>query len=161
VLSVIALEGAGYGRHDRVQEALRMIIDRQLPHGGWNYGNTMVFGRELRPMPESTGTALTGLAGHLERKVVARSLDYLQGEINSLRTPVSLGWGLLGLAAWGVWPANGLTLVERCLARQSRYGEYDTSSFCLLLMGALAGEPGSVTNSSSLPGIHQSGLFIH
>lgn len=141
VLGVMALTAAGYGRHERVREALRMIEDRQLPHGGWNYGNTFVFGRELRPMPESTGTALTGLAGHVDAGVVARSLDYLQGEINSLRTPVSLGWGLLGLAAWGVWPSNGLTLVERCLANQSRYGEYDTSSFCLLLLGALAGEP--------------------
>jgi hypothetical protein len=60
-----------------------------------------------------------------------------------LRTPVSLGWGLLGLAAWHMWPSNGLPLVERCLANQSRYGEYETSSFCLLLLGALAGEPDS------------------
>lgn len=155
VLSVIALEAAGYGQHDRVQEALRMILNRQLPHGGWNYGNTLVFGRELRPMPESTGTALSGLAGHVERGVVARSLDYLQGEINALRTPVSLGWGLLGLAAWGVWPSNGLTLVERCLANQSRYGEYDTSSFCLVLLGALAGEPDSRTKAFSFPRINQ------
>ena len=51
-------------------------------------------------MPESTGSALTGLAGHVEMGVVARSLDYLRGEVNALRTPVSLGWGLLGLAAW-------------------------------------------------------------
>jgi hypothetical protein len=154
-LSIIALSAAGYGRHDRVQEALRMILNRQLPHGGWNYGNTMVFGRELRPMPESTGTALTGLAGHVDVGVVARSLDYLQGEINSLRTPVSLGWGLLGLAAWGLWPSNGLALVERCLANQSRYGEYDTSSFCLVLLGALAGEPDSRTKVFSFPRIHR------
>ena len=106
-------------------------------------------------MPESTGTALTGLAGHVERGVVARSLEYLQGEINSLRTPVSLGWGLLGLAAWGVWPSNGLMLVERCLANQSRYGEYDTSSFCLVLLGALAGEFDNKTNVLSSPRINQ------
>jgi hypothetical protein len=155
VLSVIALKAAGYGRHDRVQEALRMILDRQLPHGGWNYGNTFVFGRELRPMPESTGSALTGLAGHVEMGVVARSLDYLRGEVNALRTPVSLGWGLLGLAAWGMWPSNGLMLVERCLANQARYGEYDTSSFCLLLLGALAGEPDRAMKAFSFPRINQ------
>jgi hypothetical protein len=156
VLSVIALNAAGHGKHERVQEALRMIQNRQLPHGGWNYGNTFVFGRELRPMPESTGTALTGLAGHVESGVVARSLDYLQGEITSLRTPVALGWGLLGLAAWGVWPSNGLTLIERCLANQSRYGKYDTSSFCLVLLGALAGESDSRTNAFPFAHIHQS-----
>ncbi len=142
-LGVIALTVAGHGRHDRVREAIRMILDRQLPHGGWNYGNTTVFGRELHPMPENTGAALAGLAGQAEQGTVARSLDYLQGEVDRLRTPVSLGWVLLGLAAWDLWPSNGAALVERCLANQARYGEYDTSALCLLLLAALEGEAGA------------------
>ena len=91
-------------------------------------------------MPESTGTALTGLAGVVDQEKVARSIAYLQGEVDRLRTPISLGWGLLGLAAWDLCPSNGAALVERCLANQSRYGEYDTSALCLLFLGALAGE---------------------
>jgi hypothetical protein len=122
-----------------------MILDRQLPHGGWNYGNTTVFGRELHPMPESTGAALAGLAGQAEHGAVARSLDYLQGEVDRLRTPVSLGWALLGLAAWDLSPSNGAALVERCLANQARYGEYDTSALSLLLLAALEGEAGAKT----------------
>ena len=139
-LAVIALKSTGHGQHGRVREAIRMMLDRQLPHGGWNYGNTLVFGRELHPMPESAGAALTGLAGEVDRQTVSRSLDYLQGEVDRLRTPISMGWALLGLAAWGVWPSNGSVLVERCLANQSRYGEYDTSALCLLFLGALAWE---------------------
>jgi len=139
-LAVIALKATGHGQHGRVREAIRMMLDRQLPHGGWNYGNTLTFGRELHPMPESTGAALTGLAGEVDRETVSRSLDYLQGEVDRLRTPISLGWALLGLAAWGGRPANGEALVERCLENQTRYGEYDTSALCLLFLGALAGE---------------------
>ncbi|MEP6959714.1 MAG: hypothetical protein ABI980_13380 [Nitrospirota bacterium] len=139
-LAVIALKATGRGSHDRVRQAIQMILDRQLPHGGWNYGNTLVFGRELHPMPESTGAALTGLAGVIGQEKVARSIDYLQGEVDRLRTPVSLGWALLGLAAWDRWPSNGAALVERCMANQARYGEYDTSALCLLLLGALADE---------------------
>jgi hypothetical protein len=139
-LGVLALQVAGHGQHDRVRAAIRMILDRQLPHGGWNYGNTTVYGRELHPMPESTGAALAGLAGQVEQGTVARSLDYIQGEVDRLRTPISLGWGLLGLAAWGLWPSNGAVLVERCLVNQARYGEYDTSALCLLLLAALEGE---------------------
>lgn len=142
-LCLMALRATGHGEHERVSEAIRMMLDRQLPHGGWNYGNTLIFGRELHPMPESTGAALTGLAGVASQERVARSLEYLQGEADRLRTPISLGWTLLGLAAWGLWPANSLALVERCLANQSRYGEYDTSALCLLLLGALAGEKGN------------------
>ena len=144
-LSVLALKVAGHGQHDRVRQATEMMLDRQLAHGGWNYGNTTVFGRELHPMPESTGAALAGLVGQAEPGTVARSLDYLQGEVDRLRTPVSLGWVLLGLAAWDLWPSNGAALVERCLANQARYGEYDTSALCLLLLGALAGETDAKT----------------
>ena len=142
-LAVIALKATGFGDHDRVREAVRMILDRQLPHGGWNYGNTLVFGRELHPMPESTGAALTGLAGVVGQEKLALSISYLQGEIDRLRTPISLGWGLLGLAVWDRWPSNGEALVERCLANQTRYGEYDTSALCLLLLAALEGQAGA------------------
>jgi hypothetical protein len=153
-LSVLALRVAGHGQHDRVRTAIRMLLDRQLPHGGWNYGNTTVYGRELHPMPESTGAALAGLTDQVEQGTVARSLDYLQGEVDRLRTPISLGWGLLGLAAWDRWPPNGAALVERCLGNQARYGEYDTSALCLLLLAALEGEPG-IKNTFFPPMIHQ------
>jgi hypothetical protein len=139
-LGVIALTATGHEQHDRVREAIRMMLDRQLPHGGWNAGNTLAFGKELHPNPEGTGAALTGLAGVVGQEKVARSIAYLQGEVDRLGTPISLGWGLLGLAAWDLWPSNGTTLVERCLANQSRYGDYDTSALCLLFLGALAGE---------------------
>ena len=153
-LSVIALKAAGHGKHDRVREAIRMMLDRQLPHGGWNYGNTTVYGRELHPMPESTGAALVGVAGQIERETLARSLGYLQGEVDRLRTPISLGWALLGLIAWDLWPSNGSSLIERCLANQARYGEYDTSALCLLLLAALEGEAGG-KNTLFLHAIHQ------
>lgn len=156
-LAVLALRAVGHGKHDRVNEAIRMLLDRQLPHGGWNVGNTIIFGRELHPNPESTGAALTGLAGAVDRQMVSRSIDYLQGEADRLRTPISLGWALLGLAAWGAWPSNGTALVERCLANQTRYGEYDTSALCLLFLGALAGESPAqhplLTHSDSTPAI--------
>jgi hypothetical protein len=99
-----------------------------------------MFGKELHPNPEGTGAALVSLVSQVELKSVARSLDYLQGEVDRLRTPISLGWALLGLAAWEQYPSNGVALVERCFASQSRYGEYETSALCLLFLGALAGE---------------------
>ena len=138
-LGVAALQATGLGWHDRVREAVLMMLDRQLPHGGWNYGNTLVFGQELHPMPESTGAALAGLAGQVPQNQVALSLEYLLGAVGRLRTPLSLGWALLGLAAWGRTPANSAALVERCLANQTRYGPYDTSALSLLFLAASGG----------------------
>lgn len=139
-MGVMALRATGYAQHERAKEAVRMLIDRQLPHGGWNSGNTLIFGKELHPNAEGTGSALASLAGQVEQAVVSRSLEYLQGEVARLRTPISLGWALLGLAAWAQYPSNGIALVDLCLARQPRYGEYETSALCLLFLGALAGE---------------------
>lgn len=141
-LCVMALQKTGYGQHERVREAVRMLINRQLPLGGWNYGNTYIFGKELHPMPESTGAALAGLAGLVKRDDVLGSLAYLQNEVTRLRTPISLGWSLVGLAAWRLAVPNAGALVERCIASQDRYGEYETSALCLLVLGALAMETG-------------------
>lgn len=140
-MCVLALRAAGHGEHDRVKEAIRMILDRQLPHGGWNVASTIVFGKELTAVPEGTGSALASMVGVVEEREVARSLDYLQGEVDRLRTPISLGWSLIGLTAWGRWPAKGSALVERCVANQRRYGVYDTSSLCLLALAGLADNP--------------------
>lgn len=150
-MGIMALRATGHKNHDRVREAIRMVLDRQLPHGGWNYGNTSVFGKELRPMPESTGAALAGLAGTVHRDTVLPSLRYLHAEVSELRTPISLGWSLIGLAAWQLSPPDVAALVERCLANQSRYGEYETSALCLLVLGGLAAERSTSHPFLSIP----------
>jgi hypothetical protein len=133
-LAMMALKIAGYGHQARVQEATRLLLDRQLPHGGWNYGNTLVFDQELRPMPLSTGIALSALKGEAPRETIQRSLTYLQSQAINLPTPRSLGWSLLGLAGWQARPESAPGLIEDCLKRQDRYGVYDTSSLALLLV---------------------------
>lgn len=150
-MTMMALSVTGHGHHDRVKEAVRMLLDRQLPHGGWNYGNTLVFGKELHPMPESTGAALAGLSGVVDRNEVLPSLQYLQDQVPRLQTPISLGWSLLGLAAWKLSPPNANALVERCLANQERYGEYETSALCLLVLGGLAVETTAQNPLLSIP----------
>jgi hypothetical protein len=124
-----------------------MLMDRQLPNGGWNCGNTIVFGQELRSAPESTGTALHALAGLVPREKIQRSLDYLSAQITRLRTPISLGWSLLALNSWGVRVTNAPSMIEECLKRQERYGPYDTTSLCLLVL-PLVSPNGLLTKSA-------------
>ena len=133
-LSLIALQAAGYGTHQRANEAAHMLMDRQLSHGGWNYGNTVVFDKELRPMPENTGLALNALAGRVAKEEITRSLDYLEFQIKQLRTPLSLGWGLLGLGAWGKRPDHAKKSILESLELQKIYGDYDTSVLALLIL---------------------------
>jgi hypothetical protein len=137
-LSIAALRIEGFGTHERVGEGIRLLMNRQLASGGWNYGNTTVFGTELAPMPESTGLALSALSGVVEEREVSRSIDYLKGSVETIKTPLSLGWALLGLAAWGARPRNANALIDRCFTRQGRYGMYDTSLLGLMLVSRKA-----------------------
>lgn len=131
-LSIIALRSAGYNDHERVSEGTRLLLDRQLSRGGWNYGNTTVFGTELASMPESTGLALSALSEMTDRQSVSRSIALLKESIRTLQTPLSLGWAILGLSAWGERPFDANDLIDRCLGRQARYGTYDTQLVGLL-----------------------------
>lgn len=133
-LALLALDLAGKGDHHRSQEARRMLIDRQLPDGGWNYGNKTVFGRELRPMPESTGLALSALAGKIERRVAEKSITYLKQTVDQLTTPLSLSWSLLALGAWDEYPSNAEKLLQICFEKQEVFGSYDTFQLSLLLI---------------------------
>ncbi len=149
-LAVIALKVAGFADHERVKEGENLLMNRQLPKGGWNYGNTLVFGQELRPLPESTGLALNALSGSVSRERVERSLAYLQARSETVRTPRSLAWSLMGLGAWGERPPKASDSIVACLAKQGRYGGYDTVSLALLLLSfqARQGLAGIFQNSA-------------
>ena len=139
-LAVMALRVAGHGDHARVDEARDLLLDRMLSEGGWNYGNTTAFGQGLRPAPSSTGIALSALAGLVEAAPLEPSLAYLSIEATRLRSPLSLAWSLLGLAAFGERPAGALAWVVECLERQTTVGPYDTALLAQLLLSAVVTE---------------------
>jgi hypothetical protein len=137
-LAMCALRANGLVQHSRVLDGVRLLMDRQLPHGGWNYGNTRVFGSELHRAPESTGAALQALAGLVPSAEIRKSIDYLKTEARRVRTPIALGWSLLGLGAWGEAPKEAPDLILQTVERQQRYGAYDTSSLALVLLASAA-----------------------
>ncbi|MHC4133012.1 MAG: prenyltransferase/squalene oxidase repeat-containing protein [Planctomycetota bacterium] len=133
-ITLMALRSCGYNKNERVQEGIKLLHDRQLPSGGWNYGNTVVFEQELKPIPECTGHALNALAGYAEYAQVAKSINYLNNQLASLKSPLSLSWAVLGLGAWGEKPENYKQLLLNCLTYQSRYGSYSTDLLSQILI---------------------------
>jgi hypothetical protein len=105
-MAVLALRRAGQASHSRTRDGQRLIRDRVIRSGGWNYGNSTVFGADLRPHPAPTGLALLALAGvdDPDEPLVDRSCDYLERILPSTRAPQSLCFGTLALAAWGRRP---------------------------------------------------------
>jgi hypothetical protein len=106
-LAVLALAAAGRRDEPALGEAVTLFLDRQLPDGGWNYGNTYVLGQLIRPHLQPTGLALLALAAvQVRGAAVARSVDWLTAQLGP-RTPAqSLAWSLLGLRAQGRLPGE-------------------------------------------------------
>jgi hypothetical protein len=137
-MAVLALCGAGFGEHERVGRGIQLIADLALPHGGWNCGNKIVFGRELRPQPVPTALSLLALAARRERSQAAvRGVDYLRQMSTALRSPVSLGWSLLALRAYGAIPAEADALLLHAFRARPLRSDCDpVRSLALLLLAS-------------------------
>jgi hypothetical protein len=115
---VLGLKTAGRRQHPRVREAITLLLDRQLPQGGCNYGNTLVLGTTLRPHPQPTGVAILALADELgARDAITGSMAYLRRAIGPDATTVSLCWSLMGSSACGERPGAADAWLERAFRR--------------------------------------------
>lgn len=138
--AVLALKVRGQGQHDRTREAVWLLIDRLLPTGGCNYGNTTVLGQLLRPHLQPTGIAMLALAGESDRSGrVAASLAYLSRTLSAETPAASLAYGMLGLAAHRFPPADGAAWLAAAYERLNRRGA-DPLRLALLLLAAAGAE---------------------
>jgi len=133
--AVLALKAAGKADDPAAREGLAVLIDRQLPGGGLNYGNTYVLGQLIRSHVQPTGIALIALAGASDPSGrLAKSIAWLRRNIGPETTPQSLAWALLGLRSQGVvlpeaddWLAAAESKLNRSLASSADRGESNSS----------------------------------
>lgn len=142
-LALVALRLCGRRNEGCYEDGRLLLLDRQLPSGGWNYGNTFIYGAELRPTPESTGTALFALAGEVEEKEIARSLAYLRQAAAAAATPLTTAWCLLALQAWGAVDKAGVrqSLERTGAADADTAGRMPTEWVALLQLADLGWRP--------------------
>ncbi|HEV7224693.1 MAG TPA: hypothetical protein VGN42_18425 [Pirellulales bacterium] len=137
--NVLALKATGRSEHPRTREAVRLLIDRLLPEGGCNYGNTTVFGQMLRPHLEPSGLALAALAGERDASGrIERTIAYLEQSLHRETTSMSLAYGLIGLAAHDRTPRAAEAWLESAAGRGGR--EAAPYKHALLALAALKGE---------------------
>jgi uncharacterized protein (DUF362 family) len=121
----LALRRAGLGKHPRVEEGLRLLLDRAADEGGINYGNRRVLGRLTEPIPGPTALMLLALQGHDEPRIAA-AVAYLLKQALTTDDLEHLCWARLALAEHRSLPGveEGLAaLAERIRsAHQARAG---------------------------------------
>jgi hypothetical protein len=139
--AVLALRARGLQDHARAKEAVRLMENRLLDSGGCNYGNTTVFGRELRPHVEPTGVVLLALGAQaVQSAKVHRATEWLAAQLNARTPAASLGWGLLGLRAQGVVPAEANAWLAAAAGRVQKR-DHSPAKLALLAL-AMVGWPG-------------------
>jgi hypothetical protein len=138
--ALIALKANGYEKHERTKDAVRMLVDRQLPGGGWNYGNTFVYGIKLRPIPEYTAIALSALHGYVTYEKVRNSIEYLKRELETIRTPLTLSRGICALGLWSQRPVNSDEILIESIKRRKRYGPYSLTLLSEILIAFLTSD---------------------
>ncbi|MEM8864226.1 MAG: hypothetical protein AAGF31_01615 [Planctomycetota bacterium] len=138
-LFVRALNAAGHANHERTEEATRMLVDRLLPTGGANYGNTRVLDQYLLPHVQPSGLVMWALARlPTDDSRIAASLDYLDSAIQQPLGAASLAFAILGLKAHGRQSAHYEQKLETAFAGLSS----DASPYKLALL-AMATQEGS------------------
>ncbi len=114
----LALRRSGFDAHPRVDEGLRLLLDRANDDGGINYGNRRIFGRLTEPIQGPTALMLLALQGR-EHARIQSAIRYLQKEAGADDDLENLCWTKLALDAYrdqpglSEWLSN---LDERILA---------------------------------------------
>ena len=150
--AVLSLYAAGKKDHERVDEAVRLLVDRILPDGGCNYGNTVVLDQVLRPHVEPTGLVMLALADKdIKDQRIERSLDYLQAQIQPRQGTASLCYACFGLAAHGQLP-TGWQKHLTASARRTLSRDASPHKIALLALAALGSTCPLIPRSGVLAG---------
>lgn len=99
-MALMAMRQCGFAKHPRALEAAELLLDRQIPSGGANYGNTFVLGQKLRPHVMPSGMCLVALHRYKPQSDAYRStIQYLLTEVQKPIAAISLSWAIQALAA--------------------------------------------------------------
>ena len=135
--SILSLKKVGHAEHHRVRGAVHLLVDRLLPQGGCNYGNTIVLGNILRPHVQPTGICLLALAGepNVDERI-DKSLEWVATMAPLSPAATSLSFAIMALAAHGLPLAHAGELLAGAYKRTSSRAD-DNYKYSLLALAAL------------------------
>jgi hypothetical protein len=81
----------------RIHLGIKMLLDRACMDGGWNSGNSVVYGVPLRAHVEATAIALMGLQNEPRSEIIQKSLAWLKHSAMLIDSVSSLAWCILTL----------------------------------------------------------------
>ena len=81
----------------RIRLGVDMLLDRACTGGGWNSGNSIVYGVPLPAHVEATAIALLAMQDEERTPVIQASLGWLKQRSSGIDSVESLAWCILSL----------------------------------------------------------------
>ena len=128
---------AGTNVNERIKQGEAMIYDRMCDGGGWNYGNSAVYGEKLWLYADVTAIALIALQ---DRHGVAEnrlSFAALQNALRTVTSGLALSWSAICYDIYGRDSGNLRTLLADGFETTAFLGE--TKSLALYILALTDG----------------------
>ena len=117
---------------ERIQQGEMMIYDRMCSGGGWNYGNSKVFGDALWPYPDVTAVALIALQDHQLNQANRESVSALRKMMQETDSGLALCWGTICLSIYGDETSGWKRQIEKRFQTTGFLGETKTLALALI-----------------------------
>jgi uncharacterized protein (DUF362 family) len=93
----LALRAAGHDQHARVQQGMKLLLDRAFDSGGANYGNRVVLGTATEPIPGPSAILLLAVHGAVDHPRVDAAVGYLRVHARQGTDLEHLAWARIAL----------------------------------------------------------------
>lgn len=117
---------------ERIHQGELMIYDRMCDGGGWNYGNSKVFGEALWPYPDVTAVALIALQDHRVSQASQESVRALRRMMQETDSGLALCWGTICLSIYGDDTSGWKRQIEQRFQMTGFLGEMKTIALSLI-----------------------------
>lgn len=121
---------------ERITQGESMIYDRMCVGGGWNYGNSVVYGEKLWPYPDTTAIALIALQNHYDAEQNQVSFAALHDALNTVDSGLALSWAVI---CYDIYGHDSTDLRKRLTRAFETTGFLGESKSLALYILALAG----------------------
>ncbi len=136
----LALRAAGRENHPRVQQGLKLLLDRAFDTGGANYGNRVVLGTATEPIPGPTAILLLAVQGAVDHPRVDASVGYLRMQAVKATDLEHLAWARIALGVHDSDTATRELLPELDKKILAAAADLDTSPYRLALAALAVAE---------------------
>jgi hypothetical protein len=98
--ALLAFNLCGLQNDPRAVEGRKLLMDRCIPSGGWNYGNRLINYQELLPFYDTTALALLALAGTTNPSFLNKSIQLLEENKDHIESIYGLSLAIICLSCY-------------------------------------------------------------